>query len=324
MSYLAEAISFFAAVRAAGGGNPAFAGPGSGSHCGMEPAGHMRIPSRSRRQTMDWALVLASQGLEAVIDEGADGAGWGLVVAEADYPAAVEAIRLYRLENRHWHWRQPLPWQGLIFDGRVAAWGLLMIAADWLGRLSRSDIQAAGCMDNAAVRAGEWWRLFTAMLLHADVAHLTANLTLGVVLLGLAMGRYGGGVGLLAASLAGAGGNVASLLVYPASQQSLGASGMVMGGLGLLAAQSLLYLRQNPNSRRSGLRGVLAGAMLFVLFGLSPGTNIMAHLGGFVTGLVLGAGLVRMPSRWQNPRTDLVAWLLYGGLTVTTGWLAFR
>lgn len=74
----------------------------------MEQAGQARIPARNRRQTMDWALVLASQGVNAIIDDGADGPGWGLIVDTADYPAAIRAIRLYRQENRHWRWREPI------------------------------------------------------------------------------------------------------------------------------------------------------------------------------------------------------------------------
>ena len=56
--------------------------------------------------------------------------------------------------------------------------------------------------------------------------------------LGFAMGRYGTGTGVLAAFLAGAGGNVAAWLASLEQHRNLGASGMVMGSLGLLAAQS--------------------------------------------------------------------------------------
>src|SRR5436190_15989082 len=54
-----------------------------------------RIPARSRGQAMDWSLVLASQGIEHAIDDPAE-TGWGLIVAESDRAAALEAIRLYR------------------------------------------------------------------------------------------------------------------------------------------------------------------------------------------------------------------------------------
>jgi len=47
----------------------------------------------------------------------------------------------------------------------------------------------AGDMDSAKVLAGQWWRLFTAVTLHADLAHLMGNITFGVIMLGLAMPR---------------------------------------------------------------------------------------------------------------------------------------
>jgi membrane associated rhomboid family serine protease len=179
-------------------------------------------------------------------------------------------------------------------------------------------------MDNAAVRAGEWWRIFTAMLLHADVGHLMSNLSLGMVLLGLAMGRYGSGLGLLAAWLAGAAGNLAGLFVYPDSHLGLGASGMVMGALGLIAAQSVALLRHGPIGRKYVIRGILAGVMLFALFGLSPGTDIVAHFGGFVAGLVLGGVLMSLPATWQNPKTDAAAAVIFAGLLVASTWMALK
>ena len=54
-----------------------------------------------------------------------------------------------------------------------------------------SRIAGTGLMDSAAVSKGAWWRLFTAILLHNDLGHLMANMTIGFVVLGLAMARYG-------------------------------------------------------------------------------------------------------------------------------------
>jgi len=289
----------------------------------MELPGHSRIPTRNRRQTMDWGLVLMSQGIEATIDEGADGGGWCLWVSTAEYPAAMRAIRLYLWENRHWHWRQRLPWRGFHFDWKVVFWALLLIAFHSVSSSSGGAVELAGRMDSTAVRAGQWWRIFSAMLLHADVAHLVSNLTLGLVLLGLAMGRYGSGTGLLAAYLAGAAGNLAGLLLYPEPHYGVGASGMVMGGLGLLAVHSVTLLRHGAAGRKYVLRGLLAGLMLFVLFGLSPETDVVAHFGGFVAGLVLGGILVTLPRSWQNAKADAAAALLFCGLLISTGWLAF-
>jgi membrane associated rhomboid family serine protease len=291
----------------------------------MEPAGHTRIPTRNRRQTMDWGLVLMSQGIEATIDDGAeDGLGWGLWVASADHPAAMRVIRLYQWENRHWHWRQPLPWRGFHFDWKILFWGLLLVVLHGGDHLRGGDLQNAGEMDNAAVRAGQWWRIFTAMLLHADIAHLVSNVSLGMVFLGLAMGRYGSGWGLLAAYLAGAAGNLAGLMIYRDPHFGLGASGMVMGGLGLLAAQSVTLLRQGSVARKYVVRALMAGVILFALFGLDPTTDVLAHFAGFVAGLVLGGILMSLPSSWLNRKTDAAAAILLAGLLIGTGWLAFR
>lgn len=273
---------------------------------------------------MDWGLVLMSQGIAATIDDGAGGAGWGLWVSTSDYPAARQAIQLYEFENRHWRWRQPLPWRGFHFDWKVSFWGLLLVAFYVLSHISRPDFQLAGCMDNSAVRAGEWWRVFTAMLLHANAAHLVSNVSFGMIFLGLAMGRYGSGLGLLTAYLAGAAGNVAGLLFYPAPHLGVGASGMVMGGLGMLAAQSVTLLRHGFIRRKFALRGVMAGVMLLVLFGLSPETDVLAHIAGFLTGLVLGGVWLGLPPRWQNQKSDAAAAIILGGLVVATGWLAFH
>ncbi|MBI3851163.1 MAG: rhomboid family intramembrane serine protease [Verrucomicrobia bacterium] len=274
-----------------------------------------RITTRSRRQAMDWSLVLVSQGIETVIEQSEDGTGWGLVVDARDYERAVSAIRQYRAENRHWPWRQQTRWPGLLFDWTSVVWCLALALFYWFGETRAVDLRSNGAMDNAAVSAGQWWRLFTAITLHADVAHLVANVTIGFVLLGLTMGRYGTGVGLLAAVLAGAGGNVADLIVYHAPHRSLGASGMILGCLGLLAAQSMSLWRQHPLATKYVVSSVLAGIMLFVLFGLTPGTDVVAHFGGFATGLLLGGILAHAPTKFlHNPKINLVSGTLVAAL----------
>jgi len=184
------------------------------------------------------------------------------------------------------------------------------------------DFQIAARMDSDAVRSGEWWRIFTAMLLHGDIAHLASNVTLGVVLLGLTMGRFGSGLGLLVTYLAGAVGNLAGLMAYSNHHLGVGASGMVMAALGMLAAQSVALLRRHPISWKYVIRAVAAGIMLFVLFGLNPETDVVAHFGGFLSGLVLGAILISLPARWQNAKTDFVAAVLLGLLIGLTNSLA--
>jgi len=271
---------------------------------------------------MDWGLVLVSQGIEATIEASEDGSGWGLVVAAQDYEQALSAIGQYRLENRGWPWQQPVLQQGYLFDWGSLAWVLLVLLFFWLD--GRADLRSAGAMDTRLLAQGQWWRLLTAIWLHADLGHLAANATLGFVLLGLAMGRYGTGVGLLAACLAGVGGNLGCWLLALGGHRSLGASGMIMGALGLLAAQSFAWRARAPQARKLVFSGILAGVMLFVLLGLSPGTDILAHLAGFLSGLLLGGVLTLLPALAQKATTNLLAGLLFALLVILPWWLAFR
>ena len=135
------------------------------------------------------------------------------------------------------------------------------------------------------------------------------------------MGRYGPGVGLLAAYFAGVGGNLLAWLVYGETHRGLGASGVVMGALGLLAIQSVSLLkRRNANTFRLFASGILAGVLLFVFLGVSPGTDVVAHLGGFVTGLLLGLILALAPHFNHRPLVNLTAGILFAALVILPWW----
>jgi membrane associated rhomboid family serine protease len=161
-------------------------------------------------------------------------------------------------------------------------------------------------------------------MLHADLSHLMANITFGLVVLGLAMARYGAGCALLAACLAGAGGNLTRALLH-LEIPSLGASGMVMGGLGLLAIQSLSLRRSAPTAGKYIAGGILGGFMLFVLVGLDPHSDVIAHFGGFVCGLILGGGLTLVSQKTLLRRAvNALAGTALAALILLTWMLAFR
>ena len=90
------------------------------------------IPARNRRQAMDWSLVLASQGIEHIIEHD-EAAGWALAVSEADHEPALAHIHQYRLENLHWRWRRPVFQPGVFFDWSSLAWVLLAVFATGAG-----------------------------------------------------------------------------------------------------------------------------------------------------------------------------------------------
>ena len=271
---------------------------------------------------MDWSLVLASQDIGCAILHSPEENCWSLEVAALDHDCAVAAIKQYQWENRGWKWRQPSPWPGVTFHWGGLVWCALLVAIHGAAS-SHTRLPVMGVMDSAAVRAGEWWRVFTAMTLHADTGHLAANVTTGFILFGLAMARYGAGVGLLAAYLAGAGGNLLGLWLYPVPYRGLGASGMVMGALGLVAVQSLAVGSSRPRSWKVALGGLLAGFMLFLLLGANPQSDLVAHLGGFVAGCLLGGVLVWTTTATRpNARANFGASLLLAAVVLYTWRLA--
>jgi len=286
------------------------------------PSDPVRIPARTRQRAMDWSLVLASQGIEAVIrNEPAD--GWQLHVPATEGPRALAAIAQYRHENRRWRWRQSV-WQGqALFDWSSVLWVLLTAVFFGLNSPTR-DLRMIGLMDSTSVAQGEWWRLFTATVLHADRLHFAGNAVFGLILIGLAMGRYGTGMGLLAAYLAGVGGNVFSWWLHGEAHRALGASGVVMGALGLLVPQSVTLLSGNPRALRLAVGGLSSGIMLFVLLGLNPGSDVAAHFGGFLTGVILGFGLAQFPRLTQRPWFNWLAGILFLALVAGPWILALR
>src|SRR6185503_2516672 len=288
----------------------------------MDPAAAI-IPAASERQAMDWSLVLVSQGIESMVDRDAESGGWRIVVNTADVSRAVDAIRLYTLENRRRRWQLAVPGTGLLFDWRCLACLLFFVLVFVFEATGRGHLRELGKLDPDAVRAGQWWRMFTAVTLHADVAHLSANVTTGALMLGLAFGAYGPGLGMLVSYLAGVLAFAAELWFVP--RPSLGASGMVLGALGLLTAQWLKLMRHGLTPWQFVVRGVLAGCLLLILLGLSPEeqVDVFAHVAGFCAGLAMGIVLAWLPqSVLRNTWLERVALVTTAALVFGPWWMA--
>ena len=257
----------------------------------IEATFEARIPMRDLQDAMDCSLALTSQAIENEIanPDSSDGS-YRLTVREIDYPGAVETIRRFREENRRWRWRDPFVHARLSFRWSSVIWCVVLGVFGFLPTV-KPGIVDGGILHSARVFDGEWWRVLTATMLHRDVAHLFSNLSAGFVLFGLVMGRFGLGVGLFCILLTGVGGNLFGLAFHTEPYRGLGASGAVMGALGMLGPHAVGLIRENRHAFRLVVSGLLGVVMLFVMFGLSPESDVVAHLGGFVTGVVFGVVL---------------------------------
>ena len=248
------------------------------------------IPARTERQAMDWSLVLASQGIGVELDREPHGR-WLLRVEPSDQIRAEDAIRQFRQENRGFDWHRELPGSDFQFDGRAALWALAVALV-----FVMQDVLTRGLFDTRAVHQGEWWRAFTAVWLHKDPGHLGSNIALGIVFLGLAMARYGAGIALLASLLSGALANFTGLLLRPEPYVGLGASGMIMGALGMIAAQTLPLWRTGRRGTRIMLASMGSGALVFIVTGTHEGSDVLAHAAGFGYGLLFGGISLLLPA----------------------------
>lgn len=138
---------------------------------------------------------------------------------------------------------------------------------------------------------GEYWRLLTSLFLHYGPLHLLFNLyALFIIGPGLerAIGSIRFGICYL---LAGLGSGIGVLLLrlggLNSSEQLVGASGCVMGLVGVWAGL-LLRHRHTPMAGRR-LKNIVVIIAIQTAFDLStPQISMAAHMSGLVTGLVLG------------------------------------
>ena len=249
-----------------------------------------------RRTCQDAALVLEALGLHPVVHELGD--QWTIDVAPRDAAQARRELGAWQAENRSV--RPETPPREPVADGRpgVLAYVLVVIAValavtnfaldrDWL---------AAGGVDGAAMRAGEWWRAFTALTLHAGVEHMAGNIFFGG-LFGWAAGRYlGSGVAWLLILLAGASGNIINVAIMGETHRSIGASTAVFAALGLLGSLGWAGRRHSAKGRIYRWGPIIAAVALLAYTGAGgERTDIGAHIWGFVAGLAAGLLAARMP-----------------------------
>lgn len=174
-----------------------------------------------------------------------------------------------------------------------------------------------GAMFGPYISEGEYWRLFTATFLHSGIMHLGFN-GLSLFIFGQMVERwYGHARFALVYVLSGLAGSVSSYLLNSIAIGA-GASGAIFGVIGAMAAFFLIQRRAFGKYAQNSLIGVGVIVAVNIFIGVStPGIDNWAHVGGLVSGFLLGLAL---SPRYRRDRT----FFGYGVIVNTTGSLLLK
>lgn len=149
---------------------------------------------------------------------------------------------------------------------------------------------------NLWIAQGEYWRLLTPIIVHADFPHMLFN-TFSLILFGPSMEKMLGKNRFLLAYLGtGMAGNTATFLIEPLQYSHVGSSGSIFGLLGIYL---YLVLFKKERMERSDSQTIIAVLAVFLAMTfINPNTNAVAHIGGLLAGSLL-APLLLLRKDWN-------------------------
>lgn len=185
--------------------------------------------------------------------------------------------------------------------------GLAVVFYFATGMGAGGGIYEALAQSNQAVAAGEWWRLFTPIVLHAPgLMHIAFNMY-ALWILGPQIERGVGSWPFAAAYLASAGvGGAFFFYLGDPVVSAVGASGAIFGLFGIWFNWALR--RRNTRYGRFLLNQILVlllinAAIPFLIRGIAW----EAHLGGLVAGFVIGEAWSRVRGSNQTALRTAIA-----------------
>jgi membrane associated rhomboid family serine protease len=215
----------------------------------------------------------------------------GIAVAAQSAEKAIYELIAYTEENREWPPPRPendryRPAFQLLSPFIIGCLILLYLkTGEW-----RHDSPwfAAGAGDSTAILDdGQYFRLVTALTLHADPLHLLSNCVLGAFLLHYLFQLLGNGIGLAALLTAASLANLLNVVAHGRDHHFVGFSTAIFAVIGMLS--SLNFRRHAAIGRTQLLMPLMAGlAMLAMVGSEGERTDLGAHFFGLVIGLIAG------------------------------------
>jgi membrane associated rhomboid family serine protease len=175
----------------------------------------------------------------------------------------------------------------------------------WLSRPLSDQISNLLAQDNSLVAAGEWWRIFTPILVHGPPFHIFFNMW-ALYQLGPGVEQRLGAPSYLSLYLACAGiGGAFAYYLGGSLDVLVGASGAIFGLFGI-------WFHAAVRARETAWGRALLGNLGLVLL-LNAALPLIyrqiswqGHLGGFLGGLLIAQAWARLPDRSWRPAIPLL------------------
>lgn len=236
------------------------------------------------------SLVLSAMGISHTIStvEGKH----QILVSEDDEQLAAHHLSRYQAENKNW----PPPKNELKeqSSSNIQPPTLIVISAlilfysmtgPW-NKHSEWFINGAGNAD-AILYEGEYYRLITALTLHADLTHLLGNCFLGGFLIHFFCRTVGPGFGVFSILVSAVLGNFINVYLHGTNHHFVGFSTAVFSTIGMLVMAS--YNSNRKVASYQVFAPFMAGIALLAMTGSSgERTDLGAHLFGLFAGFFIG------------------------------------
>ena len=283
----------------------------------LEPT-EIRISEGGYKQIRDESLVLLSQGISHRLEHSPDGP-FQIFVELDDQKRARFQIRLYHRENPPREVNAPLPLKASL----QPIWVLLVPAAVTLVQFSGiiPGIESEGLSDADKVLNGQWWRCITALTLHGDSRHLGGNLLTGYLVLSMMSYRISLAkvVPFLAVSSALA--NFCVAATVHTDFRSLGFSTFVFAAIGALSVMEFRLMPKESHGLLRRFAPLCGAASLATFVGIGEHADILAHLYGFIAGLLCGFIPSKKSLRWGAPvAASDIFWVIAYYAIFIIGW----
>jgi membrane associated rhomboid family serine protease len=202
----------------------------------------------------------------------------------------------------------------------VNGWKFEPITVNAMIGPSAETLLKMGAKQTSLIVSGEWFRLFSPIVLHAGLIHFFLNM-LALWFIGGAIEKSHGMInGAILFVLPATGGNILSAIFLP-QYISVGASGGIFGMIGACIADiilnwNMLFIKTDEETNMNYryicvLAWLVFDILINILIGLTPFVDNFTHLGGMIYGLLCGFSTIERLSDGFFGLRKIVTWSFF-------------